>query len=178
MSISGITTSQSSALSLISGTPYESSTSVNDLLAQGQSSDATTISKGAQQMSQLQKLQASDPDKFKEAAQQISDALTEQASSTSDSHEAEALTDMAAKFAEAATSGTMDSLQFSPPTDATSLAGSSSNQQKGVLKFKSQQGSGNPMATMDSVISNVLSDIDSSSSSSISSVSASSETAA
>ena len=178
MSISGIATSQSSTLSLISGTDYTSTTSVNDVLAQGQSSDAATISKGAQQMSQLQKLQASDPEKFKEAAQQISDALTEEAGSTTDSKAAEALTDMATKFADAATSGTMDSLQFSPPTDASSLGGSSSSQQKGVLKFASQQGSGNPMATMDSVISNVLSDIDSSTTSSTGSVSSSSETAA
>jgi hypothetical protein len=178
MSISGITTSQSSALSLISGTAYESNTSVNDVLAQGQSSDATTISKGAQQMNQLQQLQSTDPEKFKEAAQKISDALTEQASSTTDSHEAEALNDMASKFAEAAKSGTMDSLQFKPPTDASSIAGSASSQQKGVLKFKNQQGSGNPMATMDSVISNVLSNTSSSTTSSTSSVSASSETAA
>jgi hypothetical protein len=178
MSISGIATSQSSTLSLISGTDYTSTTSVNDVLAQGQSSDATTISKGAQQMSQLQQLQSSDPEKFKEAAQKISDALTEQASSTKDSTEAEALSDMASKFAEAATSGTMDSLQFSPPADASSLNGSSSSQQKGVLKFKNQQGSGNPMATMDSVISNILSDIDSDTTSSTSSVSSSSDTAA
>lgn len=177
MSISGITT-QSSTLSLISGTAYESSTSVNDVLAQGQSSDSTTISKGAQQMSQLQKLQTNDTAKFKEAAQQISDALTEKASSATDSKEAGALNDMAAKFAAAATSGTMDSLQFSPPTDASSLGGSSSSQQKGVLKFKNQQGSDNPMATMDNVISTVLSDIDSGTTSSTSSVSSSSETAA
>lgn len=178
MTISSLTSaSQSTALSLISGTTYESTTSVNDVLAQGQGTDEATISKGAQQMSKLSQLATSDPEKFKEAAQKISDQLTEKAKSSTDSHEASMLTDMASKFADAAKTGNMDSLKpQSPPSGA-----SGNSSQNAAFKFKSSGGT-NPMATVDSVVSGVLSDIgatsSTASSSTVSSVSASSDTAA
>lgn len=179
MSITGITSSQSSAVSLITGTQSTSSTSsVSDVMAQGQGIDEATISKGAQQMSTLQKLQTSDPEKFKEAAQKISDALAEKAKNSTDSTEASALSDMSSKWAEAATSGNMDSLKPSGPPPSN---GNSQDMQNAIAKFKAGGGSsdGGPMGTMMSVVGSVLSDMGVGvSSSSTSSVSSSTATAA
>ena len=176
MSVTGISTNQTAAMSLISGTTYEPTTSVNDVLAQGQSADETTISKGGQQMSELKKLQASDPDKFKESAQKISDQLAQKATETTDSHEAGVLNDMAAKFADAAKSGSMDGLKPHAPQSGAMAANSDGSKQNALLKFRSNQGNGGPMATLDSVISDVLSGVSDTSSSA--SLTATSETAA
>jgi hypothetical protein len=171
MTISGISNTQTAAgLSLISGTTYDASTSVSDVMAQGQGIDEVSLSKGGQQMSQLKKLQATDPDKFKEAAQKISDQLTEKAKDTSDSNEASKLTDLAAKFADAAKTGSMDGLKPQAPPSGITMSKNS------TLKFKSNQDSGGPMATVDSVISDVLSDVGASTTST--SVSATESTAA
>ncbi len=150
MTISGIGTGSTASLSLINGTSYSSDTSATSLMAQGQGSDEAKISKGAQQMSTLSKLASSDPDKFKEAAQKISDQLAEKAENASDSTEADALKEMSAQWADAAESGSMDSLKpKAPPSGAN---------QNAAMKFKSgQSGSGGPMGTMDSVVSSVLS---------------------
>jgi len=164
MTITGISTSSTASLSLISGTSYSSDTSAADVLAQGQGTDEAKISKGGQQMSTMAKLASSDPDKFKEAAQKISDALTEKAADATDSNEADALNDMAAKWADAASTGSMDSLKPSDPPSGTQA-------QSAAMKFKSGQSGSNPMSTMDSVVSSVLSGMGISTSSSSSSTS-------
>lgn len=67
-------------------------------------------------MDELAKLQESDPEAFKEVAAQIAEQLGSQAALASDG-ESGMLSDMAASFAEAAQSGSLDSLrpQGSPP---------------------------------------------------------------
>lgn len=170
MSISGITTS-STATSLISGTTYSSSTSASSLMEQGQGLDEAKLSKGGQQMSQMSKLQTSDPEKFKAAAQEISDKLAEAAKNSTDEGESSALSEMSSQWAEAAESGDMSSLQPKAPP-----SGSQNSTQSAAMKFKSQQqsGSGGPMAVADSVMSSVLSGMNISTSSSSSSSSGSS----
>lgn len=164
MSISGITTS-STATSLISGTTYSSNTSASSLLAQGQGLDEAKVSKGGQQMSQLSKLQTSDPEKFKAAAQEISDKLAEAAKNSSDEGESSALSDMSSQWAEAAETGDMSSLQPKAPP-----SGAQNSSQSAAMKFKGQQsGSGGPMGVMESVVSSVLSGMNISTSSSSSS---------
>jgi len=169
MSISGITTS-STATSLITGTTYTSGASASSLMEQGQGLDEAKLSRGGQQMSQLSKLQTSDPEKFKAAAQEISDKLAEAAKNSTDEGESSALSDMSAQWAEAAETGDMSSLRpKAPPSGAQNSA------QSAAMKFKSQQqgGSGGPMAVMDSVVSSVLSGMNISTSNSSSGSSAS-----
>lgn len=170
MSISGITTS-STATSLITGTTYTSGASASSLMEQGQGLDEAKLSKVGQQMSQLSKLQTSDPEKFKAAAQEISDKLAEAAKNSTDEGESSALNEMSAQWAEAAESGEMSSLKpKAPPSGAQNSA------QSAAMKFKSQQqgGGGGPMAVMDSVVSGVLSGMNVSTSSSSSGLPASS----
>jgi len=166
MSISALTSSQSSAISLITGTTQTSSTSASDLLAQSQGTDEAQISKGAQQMKTLSDLATSDPEKFKEAAQGISEALAQKASETTDTTEASALQEMADQWSEAAESGDMSSLQ--PPAPPSGSQGSSAMGQSAAIKYKNASGS-NPMETMDSVVSGVLSGLNIQTSSSSSS---------
>ncbi len=162
MSVTGITT-QSSSLSLISGTAYSADTAqAGSLAAQGMGLDESSISKGAQQMNKLAKLASSDPDKFKEAAQKISDQLTEAAKNSSNSNDSQALSDMAAQWAEAAETGSMPT-----PPQAPS-GGAPQGAQGQMMKFKGQQGGG-PMGVADSVISSVLSGMNISAASSSSS---------
>lgn len=155
MSISGITTTQSTATSLITGATYSAGTSASSLLAQGQGLDEAKLSKGGQQMSQLSKLQTSAPEKFKEAAQEISDKLAEAAGNSTDEGESSTLSEMSAQWAEAAETGDMSSLKpKAPPSGAQNSA------QSAAMKFKSQQQSGSgggPMGVMESVVSSVLS---------------------
>lgn len=151
MTISSISSSLS-GLNQITGASYQTDASVSDVAAQGQGLDDATFSKGAQQMNQLHQLQTSDPEKFKQAAQAIADKLTEKASEATDSTEADAMKDMAAKWSEAAESGNMDSLKPQAPP-------SGSQAQKAAMKFKAGGDTGGPMATMDSVISGVFSDL-------------------
>jgi len=168
MSISGITTS-STATSLITGTTYTSGTSASSLMEQGQGLDEAKLSKVGQQMSQLSKLQTSDPEKFKAASQEISDKLAEAAKNSTDENESSMLSDMSSKWAEAAESGDMSSLQPKAPP-----SGSQGSSQSAAMKFKSQQQGGKgPMAVMDSVVSGVLSGMSISTSSSSSGSSAS-----
>lgn len=160
MSITGITSSQSSSVSLITGTSSTSSTaSVSDVMAQGQGIDEAKISKGGQQMSALANLANTDPDKFKAAAQKISDQLAEKAKDSSDSTEASALSDMSSKWAEAAKTGSMDSLKPSGPPPGQN--GNSQDMQNAIARFKAAGGNsdGGPMGAMDSVVSSVMSDM-------------------
>ena len=119
-------------------------------------SDDSNFSQGAALMSKLSDLQSSDPDKFKEVAQQISDKLSEAAGSSSDSEQASMLSDMADKFATAASTGDMSSLA---PPEAAAGAGS---QSQAALKY-SQTGSStgtNPMEAAGSIISEALSSVE------------------
>lgn len=164
MSISGIATSQSTATSLITGATYSAETSASSLMAQGQGLDEAKLSKGGQQMSQLSKLQTSDPEKFKEAAQEISDKLAEAAENSTDEGESSTLSEMSSQWAEAAETGDMSSLQPKAPPSGTAQSAS----QSAAMKFKGQQqsGSGGPMGVMESVVSSVLSGMNISTSSS------------
>ncbi|GFK93066.1 hypothetical protein NNJEOMEG_00895 [Fundidesulfovibrio magnetotacticus] len=155
MSISALTSSQSSTISLITGTTQTQSTSATELMSQGQGIDEAKISKGGQQMKALSDLAASDPEKFKQAAQGISEALAKKASEATDSNEASALQEMADKWAESAESGAMPA--FEPPAPPSGSEGGAMGQ-SAALKYRSGNGS-NPMATMDSAVSGVLSSL-------------------
>ena len=139
--------SSSSTVSAASGADDSSS---DGLSIQG---DDKKFSKGAEMMQKLKDLQSSDPEKFKEAAQKISDSLSEAAKNTSDSKTAEMYSKMADKFAEAAKSGSMSSLN--PPEAPSNASGA---QGQAAMKYAQQSGS-NPMEQVDSIISSALSGV-------------------
>ena len=150
-SLSG--SNQLASIGLISGTGDVQTTSVTDAVAQGQGTDSAKISEGGKMMSKLKELQSSDPEKFKEVAQTISDKLSEQAKSASDSGAANMLSDMAAGFAEAAKTGSMDSLK---PKEHPQGAMNGNGFSKNASKFN--QGSmAATFSTVNSVISSALS---------------------
>lgn len=105
------------------------------------SSTGTSSADPMQLMDQLQQLATSDPAKFKEVTQKISDDLAAKAKSSTDSGESSMLSDLSDKFAEAAQSGTMDSLQppQGPPPMAFGSADGSSSQDSGDSSATSQQ---------------------------------------
>jgi len=153
--------SQLSGLSVIQGTNQSQSVSVGSVTQALQGPDAATVSKAGQNMSQLQKLASSDPEKFKAVTQKISDTLAKEAKDSGDSHQSEMLTKLSQKFADAAQSGSMDSLQFQRPGQqpgqasglASNAAGSAA---AGAMKFNS--GQQNPMEMVSNAISGALSD--------------------
>lgn len=80
----------------------------------GQSAaDASSLSGPAELFKKLQALAKSDPAKFKQATQAISDALQTEASQSTDPHEQQMLSNLSAKFAEAAKTG--DASGLAPP---------------------------------------------------------------
>ncbi len=80
------------------------------------SSDTSEISKSGSFLQQLMSLQQSDNDTFKTVAQNIADDLTAEAEAETDPQRQQMLTDLAAKFTEAAASGEMPDLR--PPDSA------------------------------------------------------------
>ncbi|WP_243311336.1 hypothetical protein [Fundidesulfovibrio agrisoli] len=94
---------------------------LNSIISQSLGSTSSTSSDSTSQTSsgtsgkdlfaQLASLQSSDPAKFKEVAASISQQLADQAKSVSDPGESAFLSDMSSKFAEASTSGSMDSIK-------------------------------------------------------------------
>jgi len=97
-------------------------------------------------MDQLTKLQESDPAAFKEVAAQIAEQLGSQAGLASDSGEGSMLSDMSTRFAEAAQSGTMDSLAPQgapppppPPPSATNSASESSQYSASTTASSNQE---------------------------------------
>jgi hypothetical protein len=157
MSIAGLSTqTQSSDLSLISGTSQSSqTTSVNQVVSQGpEAADKAQFSQGGQMMNQLKQLQTSDPAKFKAAAQNISDQLAEKAKDATNSQEKTMYTKMAGDFAEAAKTG-----QMPTPPSKPEQSGGAENSQPGAQKFNAQVGHGDFMNTMSSIISGALSSV-------------------
>ncbi len=75
------------------------------------SKDQTTLSSAGQMMGQLFQLSKTDPAKFKTVAQNVSDDLSAQAAKSTDPQQSKMLTDMAAKFSQAAKTGDMSSLK-------------------------------------------------------------------
>ena len=145
----------STLASLTSGTSRTSTATLASSLSvtTGQGADATALSKGGQSMQALKELAASDPEKFKEAAQEIADKLTEAAGNSTDANATKMLSEMAGKFASAASSGSMDSLSRpEPPTGAGSVQGQAAAQY-------ARQGTTNPMAQMDGIVSDALSGV-------------------
>lgn len=159
--ISSLTSNQTYATSLITGTSSTSSSQSAADVAGLNSEDQAKISQGAKQMSELSQLASSDPTKFKEVAQKISDTLAEKAKNSSDSHESEMLTKMSEKFADAAKTGSMDSLKMERPSGQRGMndAGTA------AAKFAGAMHSGtNPMQTLESVVSDALNGVSTSSS--------------
>jgi hypothetical protein len=79
-------------------------------------SDDTSLSGPAELFKKLKALAQSDPAKFKAAAQDIADTLTDAADQATDPHEKQMLTDLSAKFADAAKTG--DASVLEPPKGA------------------------------------------------------------
>lgn len=150
--LNGTSTSSTSGASAAS-----SALKMGSMVTKGSNgSDGANFSQGAAQMGKLADLQSSDPDKFKEVTQQISDKLTEAAGNSTDSDQASMLSDLAGKFASAASTGSMASL--APPEAATA----SGSQGQAALKY-SQTGSSsgtNPMEAAGSIISEALSSME------------------
>ncbi|WP_243363002.1 hypothetical protein [Fundidesulfovibrio terrae] len=159
-SLSG--SNQLASIGLISGTGEVQTTSVTDALAQGQGTDSANISEGGQLMNKLKQLQSSDPEKFKEVAQTISDKLSEQAKNTTDTGAANMLSDMASGFADAAKTGSMDSLKpKSPPSGSMNGSGLSKN-----MSAFNKSSMESTFGTVNTIISDALSGTTSSSSTS------------
>jgi hypothetical protein len=118
-------TNQVASLGLINGTgTVQSTTTPQEILAQSQGSDSTSISKGGQLMNQLSQMATSDPSEFKATAQSISDQLATAAKSATNSKEASMLTKMSENFASAAKTGDMSSLKpQSPPSGSQGMSG-------------------------------------------------------
>lgn len=159
-SLSG--SNQLASIGLISGTGEVQTTSVTDALAQGQGTDSANISEGGQLMNKLKQLQSSDPEKFKQVAQNISDKLSEQAKNTTDTGAANMLSDMASGFADAAKTGSMDSLKpKSPPSG--SMKGSGLSKNMSAFNKSSMEST---FGTVNTIISDALSGTTSNSSTS------------
>jgi HSP90 family molecular chaperone len=107
-------------------------------------------------MQELKELASSDPEKFKEVAQQISDKLTEAAGSSTDSKAAKMMTEMAGQFASAASSGSMSSFSMPEPPTGSGAQG------QAAAQYAKQSGA-NPMEQVDSIISDALSGVGSTS---------------
>lgn len=112
--------SSSSSLSYlyeILGIDKTSTSSVTSTTETGtESSDTAAISKSGSFLQQLASLQQSDNDTFKTVAQNIADDLTAEAEAETDPQRQQMLTELAAKFSEAAASGEMPDLR--PPDSA------------------------------------------------------------
>jgi len=153
-------TNQLATLGLINGTGETQTTSVSEALAQGQGTDSANISEGGQLMNKLKQLQSSDPTKFKEAAQTISDKLAEQAKSSTDTQAADMMTKMSESFADAAKTGSMDSLKpKAPPSGAQNGSGLNKN-----MSAFNKGSMDSTFGTINGIISDALSGTTSSSS--------------
>jgi len=97
----------------IDGTQDTTTSSTSQSSAIQSTRDQASFSPMGQMMAQLSQLQSTDATKFKETAQKISDDLASQAGSSGTIQQSTMLSDLSAKFAEAAKSGTMESLK--PP---------------------------------------------------------------
>ena len=152
------TSSQLSGLNLIQGTNQTQSVSLDSVTQALQGPDESKVSEAGKNMSQLQKLSTSDPEKFKAVAQKISDNLAAEAKNSGDSHQSALLTDMSTKFADAAKSGSMDSLQFPKPGSRPGGQPPDGNAgaAAGAMKFNS--GQQNPMEILGNIVSSALSD--------------------
>ncbi|WP_243439988.1 hypothetical protein [Fundidesulfovibrio soli] len=158
--ISGLSTSQSYASSLVTGTTQTADTASAAEVAGLSTEDKAKISQGAKRMNQLSQLAGSDPEKFKEVAQTISDGLAEEAKNATDSRDAKMLTEMSAKFADAAKTGSMDSLKMEKPKGPPMGSGGNGNGNgNAASKFAGAMRTDNPMAAMDAVIDNALSGV-------------------
>lgn len=163
--ISSLSTSQTYASSLITGTTQTTDSTSAAEVAGLSTEDKAKISEGAKRMNQLSQLASSDPEKFKEVAQKISDGLAEEAKNSTDSRDSKMLSEMSAKFAEAAKTGSMDSLKMEKPKGAPMSSGGNGNG-NAAMKFAGAMRTDNPMAKVDSVIDSALSGVDTTSSSS------------
>lgn len=161
--VSGLyTTTQAASLGLIQGTGQVQTTSASQALAQGQGTDQANFSQGAQLMNKLSQLQSSDPSKFKAAATEISDKLAEEAKNSSDPGATKMLTDLSNKFAQAAKTGEMPDMRPSG-SDHPQSGGSGGNSSSS--KFGGHGNAEATFATVNSIISNALSEASSGTSS-------------
>lgn len=152
---------QLSGLSLIQGSGQTQSVSASSVTQALQGPDESKMSEAGKNMSQLQQLASSDPEKFKAVTQKISDNLSKQAGSGGDSNQSAMLTDLSQKFAQAAQSGSMDSLSFQKPGQGSGQGsgmtmGNSTAAAAGAMKFNSAQQ--NPMEAVSNAVSSALSD--------------------
>ena len=117
MNINGISNDSGSAISsllaLKNNNPSAVSADTSSTSAASSAAASSTVSKPGELMAKLNQLLQQDPAKFKQVTQQISDELKSQAGSAS-GPQAQFLTKLSDNFAQAATSGSLASLQ--PPT--------------------------------------------------------------
>ncbi|GFK93067.1 hypothetical protein NNJEOMEG_00896 [Fundidesulfovibrio magnetotacticus] len=117
MSIAGINSSSSSYQ--VYGVQDIYDTLTADLAQDGSSTksskDSSSLSQMGQMMNQLFKLSTTDQDAFKELAQQISEEYSAKAESASTIEQSRMYSSMSAQFAEAASTGSMESLKPQGP---------------------------------------------------------------
>ncbi len=112
--------------------------------------DRAGMSRMGEIMKQLDGLQSSDPEKFKEVTAKIGDQLKELAKSQS-GDSAQKLTELASKFTEASTSGSMSALKPSGPPP------NGGPPPQRAAAYAQQQSSGaNIGAQIDQIISNAI----------------------
>ncbi len=115
-------------------------------------SDQANLSQGSQLMGELKNLQSTDPAKFKAVAQKISDSLAADAKNSSDPQQSKMLNSLSGKFADAAKSGDMSSLQFQHHKH------SGQGQKSGSLgqAYGGQHSPGSMFSEVNGIISNAL----------------------
>lgn len=139
--------------------------SVSDIAEPSSGSDKTKLSKLGELMSKLQDLESSDPAKAKQVLTSIASALTDKANAagSSDPH----LQELADKFTEAAKTGDLSGLKpkggahhhrpEGPPPPPSSASSDATAATTASRKTASYTQSDNPLAQLESVISDALS---------------------
>lgn len=169
MNISSTTLSSVTSTTATSATaPVGSAQSSEPVVTSGApGTDHTQLSKMGELMSQLQNLENTNPDQAKQVLSTIASQLSDKASSTNDPH----LQQLSDKFAQAAKTGDLSGLQpqghghhhhhaqasgGAASTDATPAASTVS----GMTASYAHNGN-DPMAEVESIISNALSSVSS-----------------
>lgn len=118
---------------------------VEDIISQALSGVSGTSSGGQGGMeaimARLKELQSSDPDAFKELAGQLAESLAGQAGSTTDSAASKLFSSMSEQFAEAAETGSMESLKPQGPPPPPPSQADSGQGQDGETSYASTPGS-------------------------------------
>ena len=154
MSINGIgSTNTLSALTALTNDPSNTADAGATQAAASTPASSTTVSKPGELLAKLSQLQQQDPAKFKQVTEQISDDL-KTAASTASGPQAQFLTKLSADFAQASSSGNLDSLK--PPPGGGEHSGAVHHHHGGGHHGGGGSGSG---GGIEAVLSNALNEV-------------------